>query len=167
MALWAVQRTFARAAEHEPGHETDHESEAAAMPPAAQIDTLEPYQLAQVSAAAYQNGIDVWDEFIAEVKRGGKPPILVLFPDKTRVGDDGRWDYVRPTTKALHERMARHFEERGAIVIRGTDMLQRHTERYGARPWTKWKNYMSEEAHKTLAELLAVRVRAVLGSDRP
>ena len=165
MALWAVQRTFTRAADHEPGHETDHESEAAAMPPA-QLDTLEPYQLAQVSAASYQNGIDVWDEFIAEVKRSGRPPILALFPDKTRVGDDGRWDYVRATTKALHERMARYLEERGAIVIRGTDMLQRHTERYGARPWTKWKNYMSEEAHKTLAELLAVRVRAVLGSER-
>lgn len=160
MTLWALERMYWRP----PGEEADRQADRPDGLGAAQLDALEPFQLAHVSPAAYQKALDVWDEFVAEVRRAPATPIVLLFPDKMRFGADGRWDYARPSTKALHERLARHFEERGVVVIRGVDMLRRHSERYGARPWAKWKNYLSEEGHKTLADLLATRVRAALGT---
>jgi len=66
-----------------------------------------------------------------------------------------------------NERLARHFEASGVEVIRGADNLRRHSERYGARLWGKYKNYLSEEGHKTLAELLVARIRNVLPAGAP
>jgi hypothetical protein len=149
-------------------HRRDAEADAAAAADTdvAALERRESHELAHVSAEAFEKALAVWDELVAEARRASAVPIVLLFPDKS-VFTDGRWDYARPTTRLLHERLARHFEAKGVQVIGGADMLRRHSERYGARPWGKYKNYLSEEGHKTLAELLVARIHGVLPPGAP
>jgi hypothetical protein len=144
-------------------HRRDAEAAAAAAADtdAALLGRRETYELAHVSPEAFRKALDVWDEFVTEIRGASAVPIVLLFPDNS-VFTDGHWDYARPTTRLLHERLARHFEGEGVQVIRGAVMLHRHSERYGAQAWAKYKNYLSEEGHETLAELLAARIREVL-----
>lgn len=151
-------------------HRRDVEADAAAAADTdvAALERRETHELAHVSPEAFAKAVDVWDDLVTEVRRAPAVPIVLLFPDKS-VFADGRWDYARASTRILHERLARHFEGNGVEVIRGADMLRRHSERYGARPWGKYKNYLSEEGHKTLADLLVGRIHEVApaGGARP
>ena len=66
------------------------------------------------------------------------PAIVVLFPDHTTFTDARGWDYARPATRLLHERLAEHFAQRGAAVITGSELLGRYSAQHGAMPFTSW-----------------------------
>ena len=140
-----------------PGHRVHvtHARSTSPPEPTAALQEKPSFELAGVPEAAYDKAIAVWDEMIDEVTRDGASLIMILFPDHTSYTEEQGWDYARPATKLLHQRLARHFVERGATVIIGSDILRRHTERYGAVPFSGWKSYLSREAHQTLAEVLA------------
>lgn len=130
------------------------------------LATMSGWELAGVPQVAFEEALAVWDTLLAEAGADGVPVIMLLFPDRTVRTEGGGWDFARPATKLLHERLAEHFRGLGATVITGSDLLRRHTERHGAAPFTIWKNYLSREAHQTLAALTAERLGSVLADRR-
>jgi len=148
MAAWALWETASRRVRTAPAPEPTDPARLEAMP---------SHQLARVPPATYENALAVWDEIVRQVQADGLPIVVVLFPDKVQLTDQG-WDYERPRTKVLHARLAAHFRERGADVVTGSEMLHRHGERYGAIPFPGWKNYLSREGHQSLATVLVERL---------
>jgi hypothetical protein len=137
------------AAEQEP-------ADAAAV---AALDAKPSHELAAVSQVAYDKAVAVWDELVGEMLADQLPVVVVIFPDHAACANGTGWDYARPATKLLHQRLAQHFRERGAAVISGTDMFERHTARYGAMSFQGWKSYLSAAAHQTLADLIVARLQ--------
>ena len=150
MATWAFG----------PGH-VQKERRNGNAPTAATAETPS-FELAGVSERVFHKALAVWDELLSEIAADASPTIVVLFPDHAAFTDNHGWDYARPTTKLLHQRLADHFREHGARVITGGDILREHTGRYGATPFSGWKSYLSREAHQTLAELLVRDLRGIL-----
>ena len=68
-------------------------------------------ELAGVPRAAFEEALAAWDTLLAEAGADGVPVIMLLFPDRTVLTEDGRWDFARPATKLLHERLAEHFRD--------------------------------------------------------
>jgi hypothetical protein len=156
MAVWAFTKIATKRARPDPPPEpTDM----------AAIQAMRTSQLARVSNVTCRKTLAVWDELVREVQEDGVPVVIVLFPDKVHLTDHG-WDYERLRTKVLHERLAEHFENQGVDVVTGSEMLARHTERYGSIPFPGWKNYLSREGHQSLATVLSERLAPLGGSAR-
>jgi hypothetical protein len=117
--------------------------------------------LAGVPEPLFEQALAVWDELLSDISADGVPAIVVLFPDHTTFTEGHGWDYARPATRLLHERLADRFQRRGAIVVTGSELLARYGAQHGATPFTSWKSYLSREAHQTLAALLVERVHGV------
>jgi hypothetical protein len=156
MAAWALTKIATKRTRRRPPPEPMD---------AATLEAMTPWQLARVSEPTYRNALAVWDELVREVRADGLPLVVVLFPDKVHLTDQG-WDYERPRTKVLHERLAEHFRNQGADVVTGSEMLARHGERYGAIPFPGWKNYLSREGHQTLATVLVERLAPVYAAPQ-
>ena len=167
LALWAIKRgVLDHAAQGvRIGGPDQSGPNAATERPIETLRLLPSHQLAQVSEPAYTQALAVWDELLRELQASSTHAIVVMFPDLTHFVAGTGWDYARSETKLLHERLAAHFTERGATVVTGSEMLARHSAWYGSTPWTKWKNYLSEQGHKALASLLAERVRSFTAAN--
>jgi len=148
MAAWAFWQLSNRRARSAPTPEPTDPAE---------IEAMESFQLARVSKPVYDKALAVWDEIIREVQADGIPIVIVLFPDKVHLGNEG-WGYERARTKVLHDRLAAHFRDEGVEVVTGGEMLARHSARYGAIPFSGWKNYLSREGHQSLATVLVERL---------
>lgn len=148
MAAWAFWKISNRRAMLPPTPEPDD---------VAKLEAMKAYQLARVSKQSYDKALAVWDEIVREVESDGLPIVIVLFPDKVHLTDHG-WDYERARTRILHERLAQHFRAEGADVVTGGEMMARHSARYGAIPFSGWKNYLSREGHQSLATVLVERL---------
>lgn len=132
-----------------------------AAPDPAELRQRPSCDLAGVPAPVFDQVLAVWDELLAEIAADRTPAIVVLFPDHSTFAAGRGWDYARPTTRLLHERLAEHFEQHGAAVISGAELLARYSAQHGAAPFTSWKSYLSREAHQTLAALIVERVRGM------
>ena len=154
MAAWALGP-----GRRDPGERKDGAARTAAT--ASELQQKSSAELAGVAAPVFEEAIAVWDELVAEVSADGAQPIIILFPDHTTFTEDGGWDYARPGSRLLHERLAQHFVQRGAGVITGSELLRRYTHQHGASaPFARWKSYLSREAHQTLAALIVERIHA-------
>ena len=152
MAAWALGP-----GRRDPGERKDGASATAAT--ASELEQKSSSELAGVPGPAFEEAIAAWEELIAEVSADGAQAIIVLFPDHATFTEDGGWDYARPGSRLLHERLARHFAQRGVGVITGSELLRRYTEQHGASaPFATWKSYLSREAHQTLAALIVEQI---------
>jgi len=160
MAAWALMRLGRRHALRAGAREE--------VMDVAVLEAMPSHQLARVQEAWYKKAVAVWDELVTQVRADGVPLVIVLFPDKVQLTEHG-WDYARPRTRVLHDRLALHFRYEGVEVITGVEMLERHGARSGA-PFPGWKNYLSRDGHQSLATVLVDRLRPILGgmhSARP
>jgi hypothetical protein len=78
---------------------------------------------------------------------------VVLFPTEVVPTEAGWTSSARQ--RALHRVLEGELEALGAEVLTGAELLEHHQRRAGSSAWAKVGDYLSEEGHASLADLLA------------